>query len=91
MGGRRFYYPSDTEDVYKRQGQHHRARRGALDGSILCAGIVDAVVGAPVAQSLVVDQLIAAVSIEHPARDRLRGDVYKRQALHIVSKIRAFV
>ena len=54
-------------------GQHHCARRRALDGGILCAGIVDAVVGAPVAQGLVVDQLIAAVSIEHPARDRLHG------------------
>ena len=51
----------------------HLTGGGSTHLCVLCAGVVHTVVGAPVAKGAAVHQLIAAVCVQDPARDGLRG------------------
>ena len=61
-------------------GRHYLARHGCRYRSALRAGVVHAVVGAPVAQRLVIHQLLTTEGVEHAPRHRGRGGRLRRTA-----------
>ena len=61
-------------------GRHHLARHGCCYRCPLRAGIVHAVVGAPVPKGLVIHQLLTTEGVEHAPRHRGRGGRLRRTA-----------